>query len=109
MSSRTTLSGRISQSWASSSGIDTRESSLFKAEGEIRTRLSRRLRLIGSAEMRDEDNSDTGKTEGLRIGAALEYDYRKLRVRAGWDTYFLERVNTETESTRLYVKLYRRF
>jgi len=109
MSSRSTVTGRIVQSWTTSRGTTSRENSLFKAEGKIRTRLNRQLKLTGLAEFRDEDNSDIGPVEGFRIGGALEYEYRKLRVKAGWDTYFLNRSNTERDSSRLYVKLYRRF
>jgi len=106
---RTSLHGQISQSWLESSGTNYRETSVFRAQGGIRTSLTRYLRLSGHVELRDEENSDIGPTEGLRMGVALQYNRRALSVRAGWDSYSLDRYNTERDSSNFYVKLIRRF
>ncbi len=106
---KTSLHGQISQSWLESSGTNSRETSVFRAEGGIRTSLTRHLRLSGDVELRDEENSDIGPTEGLRMGVALQYNRRALSVRAGWDSYSLERYNTERNSSNFYVKLIRQF
>ena len=82
---------------------------MFKAEGEIKTRQKRHFLLSASTEWRDEDSSDTGRTQGLRIGTALSYHFRRFRLKAGWDTYMLERSNTDTTSTDFFVKINRRF
>jgi hypothetical protein len=106
---RTSLHGLVSQSWMESSGDNSRETSLFRAEGRIKTRLTRHLRLSGSAELRNEDSSDIGPTDGFRTGVALQYNRRALSIRAGWDSYFLERYNTERNTSRFYIEIIRRF
>lgn len=109
LTSQTSLHGRVSQSWLESSGNNSRETSLFRAEGKIKTRLTRYLKLSGRVELRDEDSSDIGPTEGLTMGVALQYNRRALSVRAGWDSYFLERRNTQRNASEFYVRLIRRF
>jgi hypothetical protein len=106
---QTSFHGLVSQSWIESSGINSRETSTFRAEGKIRTRLTKYLKLSGTAELRDKEDSDIGPTEGLRMGIALQYNRRALSVRAGWDSYFLERYNTERDASKFYIKLIRRF
>ncbi|MBC8379862.1 MAG: hypothetical protein H8E62_11900, partial [Planctomycetes bacterium] len=106
---KTSLSGNISQTWIDTSGDNSRQATLFRADGKIRTRLNRYLSLSGRTEYRKEDNSDIGRTNGYRVGASLDFNRASLSVRAGWDTYFLERRNTESESTRFYMNLIRRF
>ena len=109
LTQQTSFHGRVSQSWLESSGVNPRDTSVFRAEGKIKTRLTRHLRLSGRVELRDEENSDIGPTDGLRIGVALQYKRRSLNIRAGWDSYFLDRFNTERDASRFYVKLIRRF
>lgn len=109
LTSRTLLHGSVSQTWIESSGDRSRETSLFKLKGGIKTRLSRYLKLAGGAELRNEDNSDIGRTKGIRMDVALEYDRRALSVRTGWESYFLERANRETTTSMFYVRLIRRF
>ena len=109
LTSRTLLHGSVSQTWIESSGDRSRETSLFKLKGGIKTRLSRYLKLAGGAELRNEDNSDIGRTKGIKMDVALEYDRRALSVRTGWESYFLERVNRETTTSMFYVRLIRRF
>ncbi|MHC4411372.1 MAG: hypothetical protein ACYSYU_00730 [Planctomycetota bacterium] len=109
LTSRTSLHGLVSQSWLESSGDNSRETSLFRAEGRIKTRLTRNLRLSGSAELRNEDSSDRGPTDGFKTGVALQYNRRALSIRAGWDSYFLDRYNTERNGSRFYITLTRRF
>ena len=82
---------------------------MFKAKGRIRTRLGKNLRLSGKAEWRNEDSSDIGITEGLTLGIALEYDYRAFKFRAGWDSYALDRDNSERSNSMFYFRLIRRF
>lgn len=106
---RTTFSGGASQSWVEASGDNDRESSMFELEGEIESWLTKHLKVSTEANWRNEDNSDTGRTRGLRMGVALGYDYRSISVTAGWDTYQLERVNTETTNSNVYIKVIRRF
>jgi len=106
---RTLLHGSVSQTWIESSGDRSRETSLFKLKGGIKTRLSRYLKLAGGAELRNEDNSDIGRTKGIKMDVALEYDRRALSVRTGWESYFLERINRETTTSMFYVRLIRRF
>ncbi|MDH4202810.1 MAG: hypothetical protein OEV87_07935 [Phycisphaerae bacterium] len=109
LSARTSLNGGISQTWIDTSGQIPRESELFRADGKIRTRLSRYLNLTGRAEYRKEDDSQIGPTDGYRIGASLDYNRASLSIRAGWDTYFLDRQSVESDSTRFYLDLIRRF
>jgi hypothetical protein len=109
LTSQTSFHGLVSQSWIESSGVNSRETSIFRAEGKIKTRLTRHLRLSGRAELRDKEDSDFGPTDGLRMGIALQYNRRALSVRAGWDSYFLERHNTERNASKFYIKLIRRF
>lgn len=109
LSSRTRLHGRVSQAWIESSGRQSRETSLFKAEGKITTRLTRRLRLSGHAEVRKEDSGDFGYTDGFRMGTALEYHRSALRLKAGWEYYYLDRRDTERATTMFFVRLTRRF
>jgi hypothetical protein len=109
LTSQTSFHGLVSQSWIESSGVNSRETSIFRAEGRIKTRLTRYLKLSGSAELRNKEDSDLGPTDGLRMGMALQYNRRALSVRAGWDSYLLERFNTERDASKFYVKLIRRF
>ena len=110
LTSKTTLWGSVSNTWIDTFGEDTsRDSTLFRVEGKIRTRLSPNLRVSGRVEYRNEDDSDLGPTDGYRIGSSLDYERGSLRLRAGWDTYFLERRNTESESTRFFLDLARFF
>ena len=109
VTSRTLLHGSISQTWIESSGDRSRETSLFKLKGGIKTRLSRYLKLAGGAELRNENNSDLGRTEGIKMDVALEYNRRSLSVKTGWESYFLERFNRETTTSMFYVRLIRRF
>ncbi len=109
LTSQTSFHGLVSQSWIESSGVNSRETSIFRAEGKIKTRLTRHLKLSGRAELRDKEDSDFGPTDGLRMGIALQYNRRALSVRAGWDSYFLERYNTERDASKFYIKLIRRF
>jgi hypothetical protein len=101
--------GRVSQSWIESSRIDFRKTSLFMAEGDISTRPTRYLRLSGNIELREEDNSDFGRTDGLTFGAALEYNRRALSVKAGWENHVFEYPNRRRDSSRFYFNLIRRF
>lgn len=109
LTARTRFHGRVSQAWIESSGNQSRETSLFKAEGKIASRLTRRLRLSGHAELRKEDSGDFGYTDGFRMGAALEYHRSALRVKAGWDYYYLDRRDTERATTMFYIRVIRRF
>lgn len=109
LTSTTFLSGGISQTWIDMSGENSRQSTLFKVDGKIRTRMSRYLSVSGRTEYRKEDNSDMGPTDGYRIGASLDFERGSLSVRTGWDTYFLKRSNTESDSSRFYLNLVRRF
>lgn len=109
LTSRTMLSGRVSQAWIESTGRQARDTSLFRVEGKIRSRLSRNLSLTGRAEMRKEDSGDFGFTDGFRVGTALEYSRSALMVRVGWDYYYLNRRDIERATTMLYMRLIRRF
>jgi outer membrane cobalamin receptor len=109
LSPKTSLHGRVSQAWIESSGDRDKETSLFRIEGEVKTRLSRYLRLSSDAELRRETQSDLGRTDGWRFGAAFEYKRRALSLRAGYDYYFLDRYGREKTSSEIYVRLIRRF
>ncbi|MEE9366588.1 MAG: hypothetical protein V3W44_07875 [Dehalococcoidales bacterium] len=109
LTARTRFHGRVSQAWIESSGNQSRETSLFKAEGKIGTRLTRHLRLSGHAELRKEDSGDFGYTDGFRTGTALEYHRSALRVKAGLDYYYLDRRDTERATTMFYIRVIRRF
>ena len=109
LSSRTMLSGRISQAWIESTGTQARDTSLFKAEGKIRSRLSRHLSLLGHAEWRKEDSGEHGFTDGFRVGAALRYNRSALSARVGWDYYYLNRRDVERATTMFYIRIIRRF
>ena len=109
LTSRTSFIGLISQTWMDSKGTNDRKTTLFKLDGKLKMQLRKHLKLSGRAQWRDEDNSDTGQTRGLRMGASLVYEYRNLHVETGWDSYFLERVITETTNTLYYFRLIRRF
>lgn len=105
----TSLTSTVSQTWIDTSGDNSRQSTLFRADGRLRTRLNKYVSLSGRTEFRQEDNSDIGHTNGYRVGASLDYNRGSLSVRTGWDTYFLERRNSESDSTRFYLNLVRRF
>ncbi len=109
LTSHTSFMGRISQTWVDSSGTNDRKTTLFKLDGKLKTRIGKHLKLSGRAEWRDEDNSDIGRTRGLRMGASLTYNYRDLSVETGWDSYLLERPVTETTNTLYYLRVIRRF
>ena len=110
VSPRTHLSAGIAQSWQESGADgDSRQTSLFKATGNIRTRLGKHLSLSGNADWRHEDSSDIGRTEGLTMGAALEYRYRAFSFEAGWDSYSLDRRERERNDSMFYFRLTRRF
>ncbi len=110
VSPRTNLSAGIAQSWQESgTDGDSRQTSLFKATGNIRTRLGKHLSLSGNADWRHEDSSDVGRTEGLTMGAALEYNYRAFSFEAGWDSYLLDRRGIERNDSLFYLRLSRRF
>ena len=110
VSTRTSLSGRLSQSWSESTDSGgTTDTSQFKAKGRISTRLSKRIKLSGIAEWRNKNSSDDGRDEGLVMGAALEYKYRALSFKAGWDSYSLDRPDTKTNNSTFYLRLTRRF
>ena len=109
LSSKTLLRGRMSQTWMESEGAYSRESSIFKAGLGINTRLTKHLRLSGNAEMRKEDNSQIGPTNGWNFGTSLQYNRRALSIRAGWDYYILERAFREQASSTFYIRLIRRF
>ena len=49
------------------------------------------------------------KLLGLEMGAALEYNYRALSFKAGWDSYLLDRRETERNDSTFYFRLTRRF
>ena len=107
---KTTLWGSVSNTWVDTSGEGTsRDTTLFRAEGKIRTRVTPNLRLTGRIEYRNEDDSDQGNTDGYQIGSSLDYERGSLRLRAGWDTYFLEQRNTESTTTRFFLDLARYF
>lgn len=106
---RTSLRGRVSQTWMEADGNRDLDMSLFKAAAGIKTRINRYLKLSGEAELRKEDSSDIGVTDGWKIGTALEYNRRALSVRVGLDFYFLDRAGRERESTMFYLRLTRRF
>ncbi|RKY09700.1 MAG: hypothetical protein DRP66_01540 [Planctomycetota bacterium] len=106
---KTSFRGRVSQSWLDSTGNLARETSLFRANGGIKTRLTRYLKLSGDVELRKEDSSDIGPTDGWKLGAALQYNRRSLSVRAGLDYYTLQRRDTERAGTIFYLRLTRRF
>lgn len=105
----TSLTGGISQTWIDTSGQTPRDSKIFRADGKIRSRLSRYLSMTGTTEYRKESDSQIGPTDGYRIGASLDYHRASLSVQTGWDFYFLDRQNVESDSTRLYINLTRRF
>ena len=109
LSPKSSFIARLSQSWIESTGTKDRETNVFKAEGEIKSRLNRHLSLNNSADWRDEDSTDTGRTQGLKLGSALVYEYRMLNVKAGWETNILKRSNTDTTGTDLYLRIVRRF
>ena len=109
VTSKTSLHGRLSQTWVESRGEHPRETALFKAEAGVKSRLSKFLRLTADAELRKEDSSDFGRIEGTRFGVAVEYNRRALSLRAGYDQYFLERRNTDTATSRFYVRIIRKF
>ena len=106
----TLLTAGVSQSWVESEGDnDPTETSLFKAKGRIKARLSKHLRLLGDAQWRNENSTDSGRTAGLEMGIAVEYIYRALSLKAGWDSYSLDRRDTQTNSSTFYFRLIRRF
>jgi len=109
MDPRTSLSAGVSQAWVESQGDNSRKTSLFKANGKIRTRLTNHIKLSARTEWRNEDSSDIGKTKGLTMGVALEYRYRQLSLETGWDSYMLDRSSTETNNSIVYIRLIRRF
>ena len=65
--------------------------------------------MTGTTEYRQESDSQIGPTDGYRIGASLDYHRASLSIQTGWDIYFLDRQNVESDSTRLYINLTRRF
>lgn len=109
LSPGTTLSAGVSQSWIDTTGVTSRETSLFKARGRIRSRLNRNVKISANADWRNEDSTDQGKTEGLTLGADLEYDYRAFNFTAGWEINSLDRRDTESSDSMFYLRLIRRF
>lgn len=106
---KTSLIGSVSQAWIDAVGQNARETEVFKAEGKVRTRVTRNLRLTGKAEYRDEYSTGIGQTEGLRFGAFVDYNRASFNLRAEWNIYSLDRQNTSRDSTGFFVKLTRRF
>lgn len=106
---RTSLIGTVSQSWIDSTGQNARQTEIFKAESKIRTKLTRYLNASAKAEYRDEDSTDIGKTKGVRFGTFLDYNRASFNLRAEWNMYSLDRLNTSSESTGFYLKLTRLF
>lgn len=109
LTSKTSLSGGISQTWIDTTGENPRDATVFRADARIRTRLSRHLTLSGRTEYRQEENSDIGPVDGYRVGASLDYNRGFFTVQTGWDTYFLGRQNSDSDSNRFYFNLIRRF
>ena len=106
---RTYLNGRVSQTWTETGGVFERDVSLFRASGSLRTRMTRHLNLSGKAEFRKEESSDSGPTDGYKIGAALQYNRSAFSARAGLDYYYLNHLNVEREGTVFYLTVTRRF
>ena len=109
LSAVTTVSGGASESWIESTGEEVRDTSLFKAEGKVNMRLSKYLEVSGDVDWRNEDSSDRGRTRGLTMGVALEYDRSAFSVSMGWDSYLLEQEDSETLNTDIYFRVIRRF
>lgn len=109
LSPTTSIHGQLAQAWIDSTGDRDRQTSLFTARAGVKNRLTRHLTLTADAELRRENSSDIGRTDGLRFDAGLEYHQRDLSIRGGWGYYVLDRRNTETTNSMFFVKLVRRF
>lgn len=109
LSPTTSVHGQVAQAWIDSTGDRNRETSLFTARAGFKNRLTKHLRLTGDAELRREDSSDIGRTDGFRLDAAMEYHRRALSIRSGWGYYVLDRGNTETTNSMFFIKMIRRF
>ena len=107
--SKTIVTGKLSHSTLESTGLRARETTVSKVEAMIKRRLARQFRLTCTGELRKEDNSELGLITGTRFGVALEYKYRAISARLSWDSFFLERSNTQTNYSRIYASLIRRF
>ncbi len=109
LSPRTLLDCHASQTWMETSGLQSRDTSLFRAGAGVRSRLTRYLRLDADVGLRKEDSSDRGQTNGLEFDIGLEYNRRQLSVRTGWQTYYLDYNDREREGSTFYLRLIRRF
>jgi hypothetical protein len=107
--SKTTVSGKLSYSTLESSGVRSRETTILKAQAKIKRHLTRQFKLAWTGEFREEENSELGTITGTRFGVALEYRYRAVTAKLSWDSYFLERFNTERNYSRIYASLIRKF
>ena len=106
---RTMVDGHISQAWLDTTGIQPRDTSLFRAGVGVKSRLTRYLKLRGEVDLRKEDSSDRGRTEGLEFDLGLEYHRRQLSIGTGWRTYYLDYYNREREGSMFYLRVVRRF
>ena len=109
LSTTTSIHGQVGQAWIDSTGERNRQTTLFTARAGVKNRLTRYLSLTTDAELRKEDSSDIGPTDGLQLDAALEYHRRALSIRGGWGYYILDRGNTDTTNSMFFIKLIRRF
>jgi len=109
ITSGTQVSVRASNQWLDLDEPEARDIELFRAGGEILSRLVEKYSVSARIDYRDEDDSRFGTTEGFQIKSELQYNYRQLSVIVGVELNSLERRRDQTDSEFLYFRLKRFF
>ena len=82
---------------------------VFRAGGEIFSRLTDKYNVSARFDYRNEDDSRFGITEGVQLTSELQYNYRRLSITTGVELSLLKRRDDEINSSFLYLRLRRFF
>ncbi len=105
----TRLSVYGSNSWIDYSTEPAYDVSMMMVGGDMSTRLTRACQLNGGVDYRFEDDTRQGQTRGFQYDAELAYTYRQLSARLGAEFNTLNRLEHDSESVFVYMRLKRSF
>ena len=105
----TRASVRASNHWLDFDEPDERDVTVFRAGGEIFSRLTDKYTISAQIDYRDEDDTRFGKTEGFQLNSELQYSYRQLSVAIGIEVNSLERRDDEISGDFVYIRVRRSF
>ncbi|MFH0980192.1 MAG: hypothetical protein V2A79_01465 [Planctomycetota bacterium] len=88
---------------------DERDVTFFTVEGRYRHPVTEHLTLEGSALYRTEDDSLSGKDQGVDVDLSLEWYVRQTEVRVTYELGNFEDDFTKNDYSTLYVQVKRRF